>query len=47
MSGMEVPLTPYVLLTFTDITELKPQEEQLRKRLALDLATGTITNTVF
>jgi diguanylate cyclase (GGDEF)-like protein len=31
-----------VALTFTDITELKNQEEYLRKRLALDLATGTM-----
>jgi diguanylate cyclase (GGDEF) domain len=34
--------TQYVSLSFTDITGLKHQEEQLRKKLALDLATGTI-----
>jgi diguanylate cyclase (GGDEF)-like protein len=32
----------YVALTFTDITELKNQEEYLRKRFALDLSTGTM-----
>lgn len=32
----------YAALVFTDITELKQQEEQLRKNLTLDLATGTM-----
>jgi diguanylate cyclase (GGDEF)-like protein len=32
----------YALLTFTDITSLKKQEDCLRKALALDLATGTL-----
>jgi diguanylate cyclase (GGDEF)-like protein len=32
----------YALLAFADITELKLQEEQLRKNLELDLATGTM-----
>ena len=32
----------YALLAFADITELKLQEEKLRKKLALDLATGTM-----
>jgi diguanylate cyclase (GGDEF)-like protein len=32
----------YVSLSFTDVTELKHKEERLKKRLALDLATGTI-----
>lgn len=32
----------YASLAFTDITELKQQEEQLSKNLTLDLATGTM-----
>lgn len=32
----------YAVLAFTDITELKQQEEQLMKNLTLDLATGTL-----
>lgn len=42
MSGVELPENSYVLLTFSDVTELKSQGEQLRKLLALDLATGTM-----
>jgi diguanylate cyclase (GGDEF)-like protein len=42
LSSTVIPQTECVLLTFSDITELKQQEEQLRKRLALDLATGTM-----
>lgn len=44
MSGtvIEIKGSQFVLLSFADITELKLQEEDLRKKLALDLATGAM-----